>query len=58
MQTNFFYKLCKFQSESSDQHPRRGAKRDGRGDLQKCDYPIQVQAINCKITQSPMSLGC
>ena len=25
----------------------------GRGDLQKCDYPIQERVVNCKITQSP-----
>ena len=30
----------------------------GRGDLQKCDYSIQGRAVNCKITQSPMPLGC
>jgi len=30
----------------------------GRGDSQKCDYPIQGQTVNCKITLSPMSLGC
>ena len=51
-------KLCKLQSGPSDQYPRGEAHGGGRGDLQKCDYPIQVQAINCKITQSPMSLGC
>jgi len=46
-----------------------GALRGGRGDLQKCDYPIQglIQIVklpnpradpDCKITQSPIPLGC
>ena len=32
--------------------------RGERRDLQKCDYPIQEQAVNCKTTQSPIPLGC
>jgi len=28
------------------------------GDLQKCDYPIKRQTVNCKITQSSIPLGC
>ena len=35
----------------------RGAGGERR-DLQKCDYPIQERAVNCKITQSPMPLEC
>ena len=27
-----------------------GRRGSGRGDLQKCDYLIQGQAVNCKIT--------
>ena len=34
---------------------RRGS---GKEDLQKCDYLIQGRAVNCKITPSPMPLGC
>jgi len=45
-------KSCKLQSGPPDQHSR-GRRRSGRRDLQKCEYPIQERAINCKITQSP-----
>jgi hypothetical protein len=43
----FPYKLWKLQFGPSDQHPRGGAQRGGRGDLQKCDYPIhgRVQIV-------------
>ena len=34
---------------STSKGRRRGR---GRWDLQKCDYPIQGRAVNCKITQS------
>ena len=34
------------------------AQRGGRGVLQKCDYPIQGRGLDCKITQSPIPLGC
>ena len=51
-------KLWKLQSVPSDQHPRGGAQEGGRGDLQKCDYPIQGRVVNCKITQSHMLSGC
>ena len=32
-------------------------RESGREDLQKCDYPIQGWAVNCKITQSPRGGG-
>jgi len=32
---------------------KEGAQRSGRGNLQKCDYPIQGWAASCKIIQSP-----
>ena len=32
--------------------------RGWEADLQKCDYPIQGWAVNCKITQFPTPLGC
>ena len=44
-------KLWKFQFGSSDQHPRGGAQRVGRGDLQKCDYSIQGQVQIVKLVQ-------
>jgi len=40
------------QSGPLDQHPRGGAHRGGRGDLQKSDYPIQM----VKLRNSPYPL--
>ena len=42
-------KLWKLQSRPSDQHPREGPQRGGRGDLQKCDYPIQERVQIVKL---------
>ena len=45
----------------SDQHPKRGAKRGERGNLQKCDYPIQERVqivkllnLSCPLNMDPM----
>ena len=51
-------KPCKLQSEPLDLHPTGGADGVEGGDLQKCDYPIQGRAVNCKIIQFHMLFGC
>ena len=53
MQTTF---VCKLQFGPSDQHPRGGAQGRGRGDLQKCDYPIQGRVQIVKLLHPPCRL--
>ena len=49
-------KLWKFQFGPSDQHPKGGAQRGGRGDLQKCDYTIQGRVQIVKLPNPPYPL--
>ena len=49
--------LCKLQSEPPDQRSG-GVQGEWEGDLQKCDYPIQEQTVNCEITDPPMPFEC
>ena len=58
MQTTFVCKLWKLQSGPSDQHPRGGAQGRGRGDLQKCDYPIEgrIQIVKLSHPHAPWML--
>ena len=53
MQTTF---VCKLQFGPSDQHPRGGAQGRGRGDLYKCDYPIQWRVQIVKLFHPPCPL--
>ena len=49
-------KLRKLQYGPSDQHPRGGAQRGGRGDFQKCDYLIQGRVQIVKLSNPPYPL--
>jgi len=52
VQTNLIVQTSIWIIGSTSKGQRRGS---GRGDLQKCD---SRRAVNCKIIQSPMPLGC
>ena len=52
VQTNLFVQTLQTSIWATGSTSKGRCRGSGRGDLQKCDYPIQGRAVNCTIIQS------